>query len=84
MARGGVLGIAPQPRGQTRRRAAASRLAKSAFPSASAAETTPLSSATKAFVMALENRSFGRQLFYLLLTFVILLTALLVLARYGW
>lgn len=34
--------------------------------------------------MALENRGFGRQLFYLLLTFVILLAALIVLARCGW
>jgi hypothetical protein len=34
--------------------------------------------------MALENRSFGRQLFYLLLTFLILVAVLLVLARYGW
>lgn len=36
------------------------------------------------FVMALENRSFGRQLLYLLLTFVTLLAVLLVLARCGW
>ena len=34
--------------------------------------------------MALENRSFVRQLVYLLLTFVILLGVMLVLARWGW
>jgi hypothetical protein len=34
--------------------------------------------------MALENRSFTRQLLYLFLTLIVLVGATLVLARYGW
>lgn len=34
--------------------------------------------------MALENRSVGRQLLYLLLTFVVLLGVTIVIASWGW
>ena len=43
-----------------------------------------LLSAKEALAMALENRSFIRQLVYLLLIFVILLGVMSVLARWGW